>query len=384
MHILVVPSWYSSRRNPVHGSFFKEQAKALQNCGHKVTIAYNEIWPLTLFGKIEERSGMFFQVEEDLKTFRYKNYNFYPKSPLMFKSFNRRLDKMYKAIVQEEGKPDVIHAHSNLWAGISASYISEKYNIPLVITEHSYLTKSKYLRKSYLPHIKEAYDKAKAIITVSNRLREEIAYYTTNRNMFVIPNLVDLSLFYSDQNKKRKGNFRIFSLAFIESGKGMDALIKAFTETFRDTGAELIIGGEGSEKEALINLTIELNMQKQIKFPGALSREKAAEEMNKCDVFALASRYETFGMVYIEALACGKPVIATKNGGAEEIVKDFNGILTNIDDISALSKAMIYIKENLQLYDPQAIREDCITRFGEKTILSKINKVYEEILWKRS
>jgi hypothetical protein len=66
---------------------------------------------------------MFFQVEEDLKTFRYKNYNFYPKSPLMFKSFNRRLDKMYKAIVQEEGKPDVIHAHSNLWAGIQAAQL---------------------------------------------------------------------------------------------------------------------------------------------------------------------------------------------------------------------------------------------------------------------
>ena len=52
MHIMFIPSWYSNVRNKVHGSFFKEQASELQKAGVKVTVAYNEVWPLTMIGKI--------------------------------------------------------------------------------------------------------------------------------------------------------------------------------------------------------------------------------------------------------------------------------------------------------------------------------------------
>ena len=51
MHVMVVPSWYSSKENPVHGSFFKEQFKALQDSQVKVSVAYNEIWPITQLKK---------------------------------------------------------------------------------------------------------------------------------------------------------------------------------------------------------------------------------------------------------------------------------------------------------------------------------------------
>lgn len=136
MHILVVPSWYSSTKNKVHGSFFKEQALAIQNMGIKVTIAYNEIWPITGFFSEKEKKGISVEVEDGLKTYRFKDFNYLPKSAAMFKLFDRRMDKLYKEIVKNEGPVDVIHAHSSLWGGISASYISKKYNIPLVITEH--------------------------------------------------------------------------------------------------------------------------------------------------------------------------------------------------------------------------------------------------------
>lgn len=96
MHVMFVPSWYHNIRNKVHGSFFKEQALALQEEGIKISIAYNEIWPLTLLGKVNEKKGLNINVEEGLKTFRYKNYNFIPKNPLMFKVFNKRMEKLYR------------------------------------------------------------------------------------------------------------------------------------------------------------------------------------------------------------------------------------------------------------------------------------------------
>lgn len=104
MHILIVPSWYANSRNKVHGSFFKEQAKALQRAGFKVTVAYNEIWPLNLIKSNKEKRGIFFEVEDGLKTYRYKDYNYLPKNPLMFKLFNRRLEKLYDLVEKKKEK----------------------------------------------------------------------------------------------------------------------------------------------------------------------------------------------------------------------------------------------------------------------------------------
>ena len=100
MHVMFIPSWYDNNRNKVHGSFFREQANKLQENGVKVTVAYNEIWPLTLMGKIKEKSGLSFKVEKGLRTYRYKNYNFIPKNPLMFKVFDKRMEKLYKEITK--------------------------------------------------------------------------------------------------------------------------------------------------------------------------------------------------------------------------------------------------------------------------------------------
>ena len=177
---MFIPSWYSNVRNKVHGSFFKEQASELQKAGVKVTVAYNEVWPLTMIGKIHEEKGLNYNIEDGLKTYRYKNYNYIPKNALMFKVFNKRMEKLYKEIVKKEGPIDIIHAQSSLWGGISAAYISEKYNIPLVITEHSSVERGPYVKNSYVPFIRDSYKKAKKVITVGNGLKNEIQAFCSS------------------------------------------------------------------------------------------------------------------------------------------------------------------------------------------------------------
>lgn len=191
MHVMFIPSWYHNKRNPVHGSFFKEQAIALKERGIKITIAYNEIWPLTLAFKVKEKIGLNYSVEEGLKTYRYKNFNYLPKNPMMFKVFNRRLEKLYKEVVKKEGKVDLIHCQSSFWAGISANYISKKYNIPLIITEHSSLEKAIYIKESYKPLIKESYLEADELIAVGNGLKKEISKFCGRKDIKVINNLID-------------------------------------------------------------------------------------------------------------------------------------------------------------------------------------------------
>ena len=379
MHIMFIPSWYSNVRNKVHGSFFKEQALELQKAGVEVTVAYNEVWPLTMLGKIHEEKGLKYNVEDGLKTYRYKNYNYIPKNPLMFKVFNKRMEKLYKEIVKKEGAIDIIHAQSSLWGGISAAYIAEKYNIPLVITEHSSVERGPYVKKSYIPFICDSYKKAQKVITVGNGLKNEIESLSGRQDIEVIGNLVDLSKFTIKKRIKNE-KFIFFSLAFLEGEKGFDTLIKSFAKKFKDKEAVLYIGGDGSQRSWLEALTVENGVKDQIIFLGALSRDDVSKWMNKCDCFVLPSRYETFGVVYIEALASGRPVIGALNGGAEDIINNLNGYLIPIDDIDILAEKMIEVYDNIESYDEEEISSDCLKRFSPKVIVNKIISVYKEVL----
>lgn len=381
MHVMFIPSWYHNKRNPVHGSFFKEQALALKENGVKITVAYNEIWPLTLLFRVKEKIGINFEIEEGLKTYRYKNYNFLPKNSKMFSVFNKRLDKLYKEIVKREGKVDIIHCQSSFWAGISASYISRKYGIPLIITEHSSLKTAIYIKDSYKPYIKKSYLQADVLVAVGNGLKKEIEELTGRKDIKVIHNLIPVENFYISSNENSE--FTFFSLAFLEGEKGFDILLKAFGKYFKNTKTKLLIGGEGSQKTLLINLTKELGIENQVEFLGRLSREEVSKYMSLCDSFVLPSKYETFGVVYIEALASGKPVIGTFNGGAEDIINKNNGLIVKVNDVDELGLAMKNIMKNITSYNPKEIRNECIERFSKKKIINEILKVYNDVLIER-
>ena len=381
MHVMFIPSWYNNKRNPVHGSFFKEQAQALQENGVKVTVAYNEIWPLTQLFKVNEKIGINYSIEDGLKTYRYKNFNYLPKNPRMFNIFNKRLDKLYKEIVKKEGGVDLIHCQSSFWAGISAAYIAKKYNIPLVITEHSSLKTAIYMKESYKPLVVKSYLEADALIAVGNGLKEELCQLSGRKDIRVIHNLIPVEKFKIIKNNNDV--FTFFSLAFLEGEKGMDVLVKAFSKYFKNTNTKLVIGGDGSQREFLVNLSKELGIDNQIQFLGALSREAVVEYMSCCNAFVLASKYETFGVVYIEALASGKPIIGTYNGGAEDIINSNNGLIVKVNDVDELGSAMKYIVNNIDSYNSEYIRNECIEKYSKKKIINEILDVYNELLKER-
>lgn len=120
-------------------------------------------------------------------------------------------------------------------------------------------------------------------------------------------------------------------------------------------------------------------MESQVQFLGALDRKEVILQMNKCDAFVLASKFETFGVVLIEALSCGKPVISTKSGGPNVIVNENNGLLVPVDNIKELSNAMLDLYQNYSRYNPNNIRNDCYARFSETVIAKRIINLYNSI-----
>jgi len=104
--------------------------------------------------------------------------------------------------------------------------------------------------------------------------------------------------------------------------------------------------------------------------------------MQATDVFVLSSHYETFGVVIIEALACGKPVVATRAGGPECIIHEKNGILVSPENIEELAVAMIKLRTEVKNYDSGFIYKDCVNRFGQKAVVEQVSFIYRVVLEK--
>ena len=167
--------------------------------------------------------------------------------------------------------------------------------------------------------------------------------------------------------------------------KGMDILIKAGAKvSAKYPQAKLIIGGGGKSLEKVVEWTREYQVTENVEFLGALTRQQVVEQMQMCDCFVLPSRYETFGVVYIEAMACGKPVIAVANGGPDDFVHEFNGILIQPEQeeelVQALDKMITAIEKKDATYQPERIAAYVEEKFSYRAIAEQLEKVYQNII----
>lgn len=373
MNVLIIPSWYNNKKNPTNGSFFRQQAIALHEAGHNVTVGVVDV-------TLEKLSADDKQVKVyndcGVKTYRL-NQNKVRKTGNVGTAiaFRKGLLKIYEEVRRNE-KIDVIHLHSCLWAGLGAVAISKKSKIALIITEHSSYYSRYKVKEVEKIIIKYVFKNANEVICVSNGLKNIISLY--KRDIKVIPNMVDCENFNKNHKEKNEGikEFTFLSLCYLNRNKGIDILIQAFVKYFKNSNSKLIIGGDGPERERLEVLSKELGINDKVEFKGALSRNEVVKEMTECDVFILPSRYETFGVVLIEALASGKPIISTKNGGAEDIITESNGLIVEVDDIDQLGKAMENVQNNYNQYDKKEIREMCINKYSKEVVVKKIENIY--------
>lgn len=378
MKVMIVPSWYPNELNPIAGIFFEEQALALQRNGIEVMVAYPEVRSLRSYKAYKAKKGIHFEYKQGMKIYRHIGYNYLPPvDGFVRKRYLKWLTRLFEKIIIEQGKPDVIHAHAILNGGWAAAKIAQKYNIPLVVTEHSSAFTRNQISEVQKKYIIETLTIADEIIAVGPSLKNELELYT-EKTVNIIPNIVDMEFFRVSKPKSINKRFRFFSLAFLNKNKGMDTLLKAFQLVLQsNNNVELVIAGEGQEKANLINQSKELGIDERVMFIGGLSRIQVVEEMHKCDSFILASRSETFGVVYIEALASGKPIIATKCGGPNMIVNEKNGLIVDVDQVEDLASAMLYIVGNIERYIAEEIIEDCNNRFSEEAVFNQLQAIYK-------
>lgn len=381
MKVLLLPSWYPDSEKPLNGIFFKEQAEALIKEGVEVIVLSINIKDIRKINFKEKLNKLEVSNENNVKVYRYTTYNYFPKmQELYLKYYSLLVSKVVKRIIKEEGDIDLIHIHSALDMGIA--YFKSGLNLPYVITEHSTKYSRKLINNTQKKYLKGVFKNANEVLVVGNGLKDQVAYYTDRDKIKVIPNLVKMpSISVEENNKNKDKKFRFFSLGFLNHKKGMDLLIEAFNLGRKELeDVELFIGGNGEEITKLKSLIEKYKLNNNIFLLGELNREEVAKNMQECDCFILASRFETFGIVYIEAMNYGKPVIASITGGPDTFINENLGLLVENENIVEIKDAMIKMINSYDKYDKDYIKEFCESNFSEKVVAKKLVSIYREVI----
>lgn len=375
MLIFSVPGWYKSDSNPENCIFIYEQMQALKSSGNKIIVLAVHQAPIYS----PEKASKEIKVVDDngIITYSIAVPTLCPSKLryLYIFEFEFALRKMIKKAIADYGTPDLFYAHFSFPAGYAM--IRLKGNTPLVVQEHYSLLMEKHDSKLDRM-VKKTVFSSDAFICVSDGLRKVVNNISGIEKAEVVTNMINPC--FKFHPLKKKNEFVFFSMGGLIKRKGFDLLIKAFAEEFHnEERVTLRIAGEGGERENLENLIQKYDFSSRIKLIGQLSREKTLIEYSGCNCFVLASRAETYGLVYREAMAVGRPIISTKHGGFGSDWSDKMGYLIDIDDLEALKKSMRKIYENYETYDLELISKICLKECASKSVAERLEETFKRI-----
>lgn len=374
MHILLLTVSYKSTFNPLSAPFFRDQALALKNNGCKVgvicplPVSLKSIWKNKLFSFNEES-----YVDEGVTTL-VAPFPSLPKMPNRARRIRLKKGKqLFKKYVNKNGKPDIIHVHS-FFAGELALWIKEEFNIPFVVTEHSTGFARDIYSSELMKLANNIFKNSETNIAVSRQFCQ-LLKKQFNLDFQFIPNVVDTSFFDIGLKKDNKKEFTFLNVGFLDKKKNQRGLIQTFADKFKgNLKYNLMIVGDGPEENSLRSFLQSIEIESQVKLLGRRNRQEVKNLMQNSDCFVLSSIHETFGVVLIEAMSCGLPVLSTKCGGPESIItNDDVGILS---DFNSFGDNMMRISSNK--YNPQVIRDYVVNNFSENVIAEKLIKIYNE------
>jgi glycosyltransferase involved in cell wall biosynthesis len=401
MKILLIPSWYPWPGNPLRGIFLREQAVAIGRSRPDWEIAV-AVWgqrryTLSLrhpFRSTAVLADFLRSAIKAKKRYLLPNVCEYRRPTIEWtkkwrqgnlKGQERACRMILKKAARDLGRLDLIHAHVAFPGGWIAMRLSQRFHLPYIVSEHMGDFPFREFRNAdgtLKETISEPLRRARAVIAVSPSQAERIAAWGFPAPR-VIPNMVDGDFFKPDAAPKKNGDtFVFFTLSAFKPAKGLEDLLNAAALCILQADGrgqpsiEIRIGGEGEMEEKLRSLAQRLSIEPRVHWLGRLDRQRALEEYRGCDCFVQPSHLESFSIVALEALACGKPVIATRCGGPESFVSDANGILVPVKDPGELAHAMSEMVRSAAAFDSVAIRRDILETHSRESVCDRLAVLY--------
>jgi len=376
MRILIVAGGYPTEKYYLNGIFEFDQAQALAKQGHEVIFAAIDLRSVRRW-----RHWFFESIEKNNVSIEVVNIPLGPVAPIVLHFFGLLgLKYIYRKCLKKFGKPDVIHAHFTDYAYIALQSL-KKTKIPIVMTEHSSGINCINIDQKLWRTAEKVYHNVNTVIAVSNELKAKIMQEFSIKALY-IPNVVDLKIFSYDSNPNKDSKFRIISVGNLIPRKRMKALISGFASFVKFVpDSELFIYGSGPEKDNLQAQISSLRLSDRIVLKGSCKRDIIANALKTASCFVLVSEVETFGVVLVEAMACGLPVIATKSGGPESFIHSGNGILIPVDDEQSLLDALKKMYLTINDYNRGEISSEVKQLFSAESIVNQLESVYERVIY---
>ena len=197
----------------------------------------------------------------------------------------------------------------------------------------------------------------------------------------VIYNGIDLDRIADPVAPVRRNVFVLMACARLVPKKGFDVLLAALAQLPKSRAFTLHLIGDGPERCALESATQRLGVTEAVKFFGWLERTAIVREMQTCDLFLIPSRQEPFGMVALEAMAAGKPILATCVGGLPEVLADADALLVPPEDVNALARGIQEMQARLAADPSFGARNRAVAaRFSLSRMVEAYARVYTECL----
>ena len=380
-HVLYITSWWPAAERSA-GTFVEMQVLALQSRGCRCAVLISgeaTLGNYTTSG-FDRQRFLDFRPHPDI-TF-IENLTIHPlplrfyANPLERRKQNilRNARKNLEKYIADRGKPDIIFHHGVFDYCYLSDYLRHKFSIPVWLMEHS---PNMHTGKIPCANPFDSEERIRVFVRDAERRFAVTRPYMKHMSaLFGVsfeycPNVLT-DAFFADPNDVHKphGIFQFVNIAILDPRKNQRLLLEAFADRFRGKAHyKLVIAGDGPLLEDLKAYAQQLGVDKQCSIPGFLGRTEIVDLLDKSHCFVLSSNSETFGVVLIEAMARGLPVIASRIDGPAEIVSARNGLLFTSGDVKELGDAMEKMVGAYKRFQPAEIIDSVSGRFGPDALI---------------
>lgn len=402
LRVLVVSHMFPHPEQPGLGSFVIEQVQALRQAGIDARVVSGRpFWmtshrsPLRLLGAAWNYLRLYRGLSSRWWMVDGVPVRFLPYAivgPFWSHGWTYALALRWnRKRLHRDFQPELIHAHTSYLDGASAREFAAAWQVPYVITEHtgpfSMLMQHDVVRRRTLAAIAGS----ARLVSVSRAQQQQVLQHLGEAQvpLQVIPNVVDVDRFAVDTAWQPRADApRLLFVGYFVAIKNLPLLLDAFERVLaRKPGATLtLVGGGETEQQtaAVVADIVARGLGQAVHVRGFVDRDEVARLMREeCDLLVLQSRSETFGCVVAEALASGKPAVATRCGGPEDIVTEpWMGALCDNGDPQALAQAILEVSDKLPGFDPQRIGASARERFSAAAVAERLVRVYRDVLRK--
>jgi len=411
--ILMLPTWYPTKENPINGTFFREQALSMQKDFNFIVATYHEkaelylIFQIKKFLGVEKPKVKFVQDDCDLQ-----EYAIYVRKPqlVVWDLFVERLKRVFlhRTLQQGIGKEEPKSIKKNrLYV---ADFIKKKNLLPhfdcvYSLTAQDYAPLGKAFADTFgVPHVTaehapfpwpgltlrdsavEAIESADAFLAISNDKIRQVLLQNVKVNPIWVGNLCDETKFCISTEKHDVPTFLIVAAnsfyknypLFIKSMEELKRIaVKDFKIKLVGYNSNKGYSKNAKELEEIVHNSI---INANTTMIEAVSREDIPALYNSCDVFVMTSIQEGLPVSALEASMSGLPVFSTRCGGVEDYVDDSMGRIFAITDYKGIANACNDYLNGKISFDSTHIRECAVSLFGNEAFTSRMKTAFEDVI----